>query len=92
MFDSLYNDCYDIEDCYDCEEECFEIVFPMSFVTDNETVVTVNNYDELWEFVSQLTEEDFCVISYPITVQFEDGTQQTANSDEEFDALYDACE
>ena len=40
----------------------------------------------------QLTEEDFCVISYPITVQFEDGTQQTANSDEEFDALYDACE
>ncbi len=91
-FDSLYNDCYDIEDCYDCEEECFEIVFPMSFVTENETVVTVNNYDELWEFVSQLTEEDFCVISYPITVQFEDGTQQTANSDEEFDALYDACE
>ena len=56
----------------------------MSFVTENETVVTVNNYDELWEFVSQLTEEDFCVISYPITVQFEDGTQQTANSDEEF--------
>ena len=91
-FDSLYNDCYDIEDCYDCGELCFEIVFPMTFVSENGTVVTVSDYDELWDFISQLTEEDVFVVSYPITVQFEDGTQQTANNDEEFEALYAACE
>jgi hypothetical protein len=91
-FDSLYNDCYDIDDCDDCEEQCFEIVFPFSFVLGDGSIVDVNDYDELWDFVSQLTEEDTCVISYPLTVQFEDGTQQTANSDEELDAFYESCE
>ena len=91
-FDTLYNDCYDIEDCDECEEQCFEIVFPFSFVSENGIVDTVNNYDELFDYVSQLSDDDTCMISYPITVQFEDGTQQTANSDEELEALYDSCE
>lgn len=91
-FDTLYNDCYDIEDCEDCEEQCFKIVFPFSFVSNSGTVVTFNGYDELLDFLNQLTEEDFYVISYPLTVQFEDGTQQTANSDEELEALYERCE
>ena len=91
-FDTLYNDCYDIEDCDECEEQCFEIVFPFSLVSGNGTVETFNGYDGLMEFLSQLTEEDSFMISYPITVEFEDGTQQTANSDEELDALYNSCE
>ena len=91
-FDTLYNDCYDIEDCYDCDVQCFEIVFPFSFVSENGTVDTVNNYDELFDFLSQLSEDDTCMISYPITVEFEGGTQQTANSDEELAALYESCE
>jgi len=91
-FDTLYNDCYDIEDCDDCEEQCFEIVFPFSLVSGNGTVETFNGYDGLMEFLSQLTEEDSFIISYPITVEFEDGSQQTANSDEELDALYESCE
>ena len=91
-FDTLYNDCYDIEDCYDCDVQCFEIVFPFSFVSENGTVDAVNNYDELFDFLSQLSEDDTCMISYPITVEFEDGTQQTANSDEELAALYETCE
>ena len=91
-FDTLYNDCYDIEDCYDCEAQCFEIVFPFSLVSENGTEDTFNNYNELFDFLSQLSDDDTCMISYPITVQFEDGTQQTANSDEELAALYDSCE
>jgi hypothetical protein len=91
-FDTLYNDCYDIDDCDDCEEQCFEIVFPFSLVSGNGTVETFNGYDGLMEFLSQLTEQDSFMISYPITVEFEDGSQQTANSDEELDALYESCE
>lgn len=91
-FDTLYNDCYDIEDCDECEEQCFEIVFPFSFVSENGIVDTVNNFDELFDYLSQLSDNDTCMISYPMTVQFEDGTQQTANSDEELEALYDSCE
>ena len=91
-FDTLYNDCYDIDDCDDCEEQCFEIVFPFSLVSGNGTVETFNGYDGLMEFLSQLSEQDSFMISYPITVEFEDGSQQTANSDEELDTLYESCE
>ena len=52
-FDTLYNDCYDIEDCEDCEEQCFKIVFPFSFVSNSGTVVTFNGYDELLDFLNQ---------------------------------------
>ena len=91
-FDSLYNDCYGIEDCDDCGYVCFEIVFPFSFVVNDGNLATINDYDDLWDFLSGLTEDDTFVISYPITVEFEDGSQQTANSDEELAALYEDCE
>lgn len=90
-FDSLYNDCFDIEDCDDCEENCFEIVFPMSFVSGSGTVTTVSDEDALFEFLDNLTPNDFISISYPINVELEDGVQQTINSDEEFDTLLDTC-
>ena len=91
-FDALYNDCYGIEDCDDCGYVCFEIVFPFSFVSGDGNPEVINDYDELWDFLSGLTEDDTFVISYPITVEFEDGSQQTANSDEELAALYESCE
>ncbi len=91
-FDSLYNDCYGIEDCDDCGVLCFEVVFPFTFVSDSGDIQTINDYDQLWAFLSSLTEDDTYVISYPVNVEFEDGSQQTANSDEEFAALYDSCE
>ena len=91
-FDALYNECYGIEDCEDCGYVCFDIVFPFSFVVNDGNLETINDYDELWNFLSGLTEDDTFVISYPITVEFEDGSQQTANSDEELAALYESCE
>jgi len=71
---------------------CFEIVFPSSFVVNDGNLETINDYDYLWDFLSGLTEDDTFVVSYPITVEFEDGSQQTANSDEELAALYEDCE
>ena len=91
-FDTLYNDCYGIDDCDDCGYVCFEIVFPFSFVVNDGNVETINDYDELWNFLSGLTADDTFVISYPITVEFEDGSQQTANSDEELAAIYESCD
>lgn len=71
---------------------CFEIVSPSSFVVNDGNLETINDYDYLWDFLSGLTEDDTFVVSYPITVEFEDGSQQTANSDEELAALYEDCE
>tara|TARA_Y100000385_G_C13066602_1_gene627012 strand:+ start:842 stop:1765 length:924 start_codon:yes stop_codon:yes gene_type:complete len=91
-FDALYNECYDVDECYDCDVQCFEIVFPFSLVSNDGTVETFDNYDELFDFLNLLTENDIYMISYPLTVEFEDGTLETVNSDDEFEALYESCE
>jgi hypothetical protein len=91
-FDALYNDCFDIEDCDDCEIQCFDIVFPLSMISDSGVVEVINGYEELFDFLNGLNEDDVFMISYPLTVEFEDGTQQTVNSDDEFEALYDSCD
>ncbi len=91
-FDSIYNDCYGIDDCENCVATCFDIVFPFAVVTQSGTVSSFNDYDELMGFLSQLSEDDSFVIQYPITVEFEDGTQQSVGSDSELEVLYDSCE
>ncbi len=91
-FDSLYNDCYGIDDCEDCDTTCFEIVFPFSVASQSGDLVTFSDYDQLLDFLDQLTENDTFVIQYPISVEFEDGTQQSVGSDEELEALYEICE
>ncbi len=73
-------------------DTCFEIVFPYSLVDQSGALVTLNDYDELMSFLDQLSEDDTFVIQYPITVEFEDGTQQSVGSDEELEALYESCE
>jgi len=90
-FDNLYNDCLGIDDCDDSDSVCFEIVFPISLISDNGTVEPINDYDELWDFLSGLDQGDSFVISYPISVEFEDGSQQAVNSDDELFDLYVSC-
>jgi hypothetical protein len=91
-FDNLYNDCLGIEDCDDCEDiVCFEFIFPISLILDNGDVEAINDYDDLWDFLSGLSEGDSFVISYPISVEFEDGSQQAVNSDDELFDLYVSC-
>jgi len=94
-FDDIYNDCYDIEPCDDCDEDydnCFEIVYPITLVQNNGTVVTINDDDEFVVFLSGLSDDDYFVPGYPMTIEYDDDTLVTINSDEELEAAFDACE
>ncbi|MEM6719525.1 MAG: hypothetical protein AAF611_09435 [Bacteroidota bacterium] len=91
-FDDLYNDCFGIDPCEDCGVNCFEIVYPITLVQEDGTVVTVNDDEEFITFLSGLDNDDYFVPTYPMNIQYEDGTQATINSDAELEAAFDACD
>lgn len=90
-FDDLYNECYDIETCDDCTENCFEIIFPINLIQEDGTVTTINDEDELYDFFENLGPSQFVTLTYPINVELSDGTQVAVNNDEEFDQLLSDC-
>lgn len=90
-FDMLFNECYGIDNCEDCEENCFEIVYPNNIVLENGTVVTINNDQEMFEFLENHDQHEFFTFTYPINVESPDGNQQTVNNDEEFNELFISC-
>ena len=90
-FDALYNDCYDIDPCDDCVDNCFEIVFPLTLIDDAGNVTTVNDEDEFLTYLDGLGNETFFTITFPMTIEYEDGTQATINNEDELIAAFDAC-
>lgn len=77
---------------------CFDFVYPLTLSYNNDTTVTVNNFDELIEVIISSTEELYIDgISFPFDVEtYNDETDaieiQTINNEEEFVALLDGCD
>jgi len=90
-FDTICNDCNGIDDCTGSCYNCFEILFPMSFVSSDGTITTVNDEFEMMDFFTLLDDTSDIMITYPIYVELEDGTQQSINNDTEFETLLDDC-
>lgn len=93
LFDLLAS-CYDGEptDCdsisWGGELACYQIVFPISFETEDGSTVTANNVDELTEIMFEGGIVNFV---YPFTVEDVDGVQTVVNNDEELATLLEAC-
>ncbi|MFY0629677.1 MAG: hypothetical protein JXR05_04795 [Flavobacteriaceae bacterium] len=90
-FDAVYNECFGIDNCTDCVEVCFEIVYPLTLIQDNGTIVTINSDIQFDNYLQSLGSDSFFTVSYPMTVRFEDGTEQVINNDNEFNTLLDSC-
>ncbi len=77
-------------------EECFELVFPVTFVMPDGTEIS-GDAGELrlaigeW-YENNSGEEEAPQLQYPVDVLFEDGTTQTVNSDEELRMAYGECD
>ena len=70
--------------------DCFGYVFPITLT--NETVETVvNNEDELYDYYDSLNEEADPKITFPITIKFDDDTEQNIANDDELDNAYESC-
>lgn len=96
LLDEWYGGDWD-EENWD-EEDCYELVYPVTIINTDGTETTVNSeeeleqlYDEYFETEGE-EEEDFPYIAYPFDVIDEEGNTITVNSEEEEYDLYDNCE
>lgn len=70
--------------------ECFDLVFPLE-VTDGSQNTTVNNYDELIAYYTSLPSGTDPNFVYPIAIQFEDGTLETINNEQQLEDEFEEC-
>lgn len=98
--EDLYDECDDDfdEECIDDYDDCFELNYPITILLPDGTSSSVNDDDELEDFVEDWYEnnpnsDDDPTFDYPITVTLEDdGSTQTINDDDELEDLFDSCE
>ena len=77
-------------------EECFELVYPVTYVMPDGTTVSgtpeqLRAAISAWYQANSDTREE-PVLQYPVDVTFEDGTIETVNSEEELRDVYASCE
>lgn len=77
---------------------CFSLAYPISVEFPNGSVLEAANAQTLkvalreWKQANPGAQEDKPTLIYPITVEYDDGTQTSVNSKEELIALKDTCE
>ena len=84
------------EECED-EDECFELVFPVSFTMPDGSTITGNDEESLWTDIEAwydahpdaAAEPD---LQYPVDILFEDGTTQMINNESEMETAEESCE
>jgi hypothetical protein len=93
-FDDLYESCYDFDDEDDFDDfDCFTIQYPIDATSIATGTISINSNDELENYFETLGDDEDPDFSFPITITFEDGTEEMINSldvlEEEFDSCYD---
>lgn len=78
------------------EIDCIDFVYPITFFvynsdTDITETVIINNDIELFLFLSNLGDNDFITIQYPISVILEDGTVVLIENNEQLENIINEC-
>lgn len=72
--------------------DCFGFVFPIQIELEDGTVLTANNYDELFAIEDDIDASDLGAdFIYPFEVVLADGSNQTITDFEDFEDLLIAC-
>ena len=92
---AAYRLCGDRDD--DKDRECFELVFPVTYIMPDGSTITVTSDDEdAWAVLRAWYEanpdaEEEPTLQYPVDILYADGTTQTINNDEEMRAAEEEC-
>jgi hypothetical protein len=90
-FDDLFEECYDFED-YDIDEfDCFSLQYPVEASSTAGGTTTINSNEEMEAYFESLGEDEESQFTFPITILYEDGTQEQVNSLEELEEAFDEC-
>ena len=92
---AAYRRCGDRDD--DKDKECFELVFPVTYIMPDGSTITVTSDGEdgwaelrAWYEANPDAEEE-PTLQYPVDILYADGTTQTINNDEEMRAAEEEC-
>ena len=90
--DRVKRECWEYEDE---GRECFELVYPVTFIMPDGSTITIEN-DEGWGdlrewYMNNNETEEEPALQYPVNISYEDGTTVTINSDEEMEAAEADC-
>ncbi len=68
-------------DCYEADEACFDLVFPISFTMPDASIISGDDEEILWNAIKawyeahpDLSEEDKPLLNYPVDIEYEDET------------------
>jgi len=77
------------------DKECFELVYPISFIMPDESNITVSNRED-WEAIKDWYDEspdleERPTLQYPVDIIYQDGNTITINSDDEMTETKSSC-
>ncbi|WP_397362442.1 hypothetical protein [Olleya sp. R77988] len=95
-FDNFSDDCNG-ENEYDDDIECIDFQYPITasiFDSNNQLIetITINNDNQLYDFIDDIDEDDIINIQFPITVILSDGTTIVINNLNELENTIDNFE
>lgn len=86
----------DFQGIWGSEVECFEFVYPISYMMPDDTIITGDSEKEIdlaikeW-YKAHPDVKEKPVLQYPVDIKFKDGTIKTINNDEEMKNAYEDC-
>lgn len=88
----LKKDCYEKDD-----EDCFDVVYPITYTMPDNTSITGANDEELWTAIKAWYEAhpdvaEKATLNYPVEIIFEDQTTQAIANEEEMTLAKKDCE
>ncbi|PHS68009.1 MAG: hypothetical protein COB12_02000 [Flavobacterium sp.] len=86
----------DCSDEIDLVIDCLNFVYPITFfvydsATEETSTIVVESDEEMFLFLSNLSSTEYISIDFPISVETENGTVVTVNSNQELENLINSC-
>ncbi|MFK5879141.1 MAG: hypothetical protein QM478_06545 [Flavobacteriaceae bacterium] len=80
----------------DDDIECVDFIYPLTYTifdTDDNVIstVTINSDEDMYHFIQEIDENDIIALNFPVTLEFSDGEQVTANSVQELEDILESA-
>ena len=80
----------------DDDIECVDFIYPLTysvFDTDDNIIntVTINSDEDMYDFIQEIDENDIIALNFPVTLEFSNGEQVTANSIQELEGILESA-
>ncbi len=91
-FDKHRNECKKEAETCNEKRNCFRFSYPLRLVKDSGVIKTVNDNDELNNFINNLEQTELFKLTYPLSLYIvKDSSQKNIENTEELNSLFSNC-